>query len=142
MADNAVPQKPGALSIKTAAQLLGLSEVYIRRMIQQGKIKTNRVQVGDSDIWRHEIPADVLEAWRKSSAVHTVRTDGRSKFVMYATAAELNTIKEFIAKSNLGTVIDKANKPEDVQKRYAAQKARRAQKKAEAKAKAKATAVA
>jgi hypothetical protein len=121
-------------SIKSAAAELNLSEVYIRRMIQQGKLPTVKAQVGDSEVWRHEISAEVLEAWRKGASVHTVRTDGRSKFTLYATAAELAAIQQLLTANSIGAVVEKANKPEDVKRRYAKSKIRRAAKKAALKA--------
>ena len=128
-------EKAVTYGIKTAAQKLGLSEVYIRRMIQQGKIQTTKVQVGDSEVWKHEISEATLTAWRNSAGTHTVRQDGRNKFVMYATPEELTALQALATEAKIGAVIEKANKPDDVKKRYAAQKQRRMAKKAEAKAK-------
>jgi excisionase family DNA binding protein len=123
-----------AYSIKEAASELGLSEVYIRRMIQQGKIETQKQQVGDTEVWRHMITAETLNEWRSGSSVHTTRNDGRSKFVCYATASELAAIQDFLKDSGNKAIIEKANKPEDVKRRYAKSKLRRAAKKAELRA--------
>lgn len=129
-------EKPVMFSIKTAAQETGLSEVYIRRAIQMKKLPTQKVQVGDTEVYKHMITKDDLEKWRNGSGTHSVRTDGRNKFVMYATPDELAKIQQFIAEQKIGAVVDKANKPEDVKRRYQAQKARKAAAKAQAKAKA------
>ena len=122
-------------SIKEAAAEYQLSEVYLRRMILQGKIPSKKVPVGDTEILRHVIQKVDLEAWRQNSSVRTVRQDGRGKNLLYATAPELEAIQKFLVSSKNGAVIEKANKPEDVKRRYAAAKVRRLQKKAEAKAK-------
>jgi hypothetical protein len=122
-------KQQSAYSIKAASAELGLSEVYIRRMIQQGKIATTKEQVGDTEVWRHVIAAETLNEWRNGSSVHTTRNDGRSKFVCYATTTELEAISKFLVTSKNGAIIEKANKPEDVKRRYAKSKARRAAKK-------------
>jgi excisionase family DNA binding protein len=116
-------------SIKQAASVLNLSEVYIRRMIQQGKIETTKVQVGDTEVWRHEISEEELTKWRKSASSRTSRNDGRSKFVLYATNDELAKIVKLLEANKINSIIERANKPEDTKRRYQAQKARRAAKK-------------
>lgn len=116
-------------SIKAAASALGLSEVYIRRMIQHGKLATTKVQVGDTEVWRHEIAEAELNKWRKSSSTRTQREDGRNKFVMYATSDELAKIQKLLAANNVHAVIERANKPEETKKRYAKMKAKRLLKK-------------
>jgi excisionase family DNA binding protein len=122
-----------SFTIKEAAIELGLSTVYIRRMIQNGKIATVKTQVGDTEVWRHEIAAAELAKWRKDAGSRTTRTDGRNKYALYATAEELAEINEWLAENENGAIVERANRPEDVKKRYAAQKARKAAKKAAAK---------
>ena len=107
-------------SIKEAAAKLGLSDVYIRRMIHLGKIATTKIQVNETDIWRHQISEETLTKWRNTAGVHTVRSDGRSKFILYATAEELADLQ-----TKTKAIIEKANKPEDVKRRYQAQKVRK-----------------
>jgi excisionase family DNA binding protein len=121
-------------TIKQAAAALDLSEVYVRRMIQQGKLETVRTQVGDTEVWRHEISESTLNEWRKSAGSRSSRSDGRTKFTLYATPDELKTIVELFKANKVQAPIERANKPEDTKRRYAAQKARRAAKKATAKA--------
>ncbi len=129
-------EKAVTYTIKTAAQVSGLSEVYIRRAIQTKKLPTLKVQIEGTEIFRHEIKVEDFEAWRNGAGNHTVRTDGRNKFVLYANPNELAKLNEFLAKEKLGASIEKANKPEDVKRRYLAQKARKVAAKAQAKAKA------
>jgi hypothetical protein len=126
-------------SIKSAAAALDLSEVYIRRMIQQGKLATIKTQIGDTEVWKHEIEEAELNKWRKGAGTRTSRTDGRSKYTLYATAEELKSIQGLLATHKVAAVVERANKPEDTKRRYAAQKARRMAKKAAAKAQAKPT---
>jgi hypothetical protein len=123
-------------SIKDASKALNLSEVYIRRMIQQGKLATTKVQVADTEVWKHMISESTLAAWRKSSSTRTSRNDDRSKFTLYATAAELAQITKLLQSNKIEAIIERANKPEDTKRRYAKAKAARiAKKNAAAKAK-------
>jgi len=124
-------------SIKQAAAELNLSEVYIRRMIQNGKLPTIKTQVGDTEIWRHEIDETTLAKWRSSAQTRTSRNDGRGKYTIYLTKAELARMQSILAEAKMTVPFEKANKPEDVKRRYAQQKARRAAKKAAAKLAAK-----
>lgn len=121
-------------TIKEAAASLNLSEVYVRRMIQQGKLATTKRPVGDTEIWRHEIAAEELTAWRTNASTHTTRNDGRSKNLLYATSEELAKITKLMVENDIEAIIEKANKPEDVKRRYAKSKARRMAKKAAMKA--------
>ena len=125
-----VHMEPKSFSIKAAAAVLGLSEVYVRRMIQSGKLETTKVQVGDTEVWRHEISEETLAAWRKDAGAHTARIDGRNKFVLYATAEELKAIQALFVANKITAPIERANTPEDTKKRYAAQKVKKAAKKA------------
>jgi hypothetical protein len=121
-------------SIKSAAAELNLSEVYIRRMIQTGKLATTKTQVGDTEVWKHMISEETLTAWRKNSSAKTSRDDGRSKFTLYATAAELAQIQKLLQANKVTAIIERANKPEDTKRRYAKAKARRIAAKAAKKA--------
>jgi hypothetical protein len=113
-------------SIKAAANKLNLSEVYIRRLISQDKLETNKVYIS-TQVWRHEITEEALLALEaKHTQTRTMRNDGRNKYTVYANAAEFAKLTQ-IAKVDLPSmIIEKANKPQDTKKRYLAQKAKKA----------------
>jgi hypothetical protein len=121
-------------SIKAAAAELGLSEVYVRRAIQTGKLATTKTQVGDTEVWRHEISEETLNAWRKDAGARSTRTDGRNKYTVYATSEELAAFKAWLVESKSKMVLERANSPEKTKANYQKNKMKRAQKKAQAKA--------
>ena len=115
-------------TIKNVSKRLGLSEVYVRRMIQQGKLETVKVQVSEN-VWRHEIPETVLQEWRNKSSAHTTRTDGRNKYTVYATTDEIEAFKAWLAESGNQMKVMKANPTEVTKKRYQNNKLKRLAKK-------------
>jgi uncharacterized protein (DUF111 family) len=117
-------------SIKEARKELNLSEVYIRRMIQQEKLNTTKVAIS-AEVWKHMISEEDLLAWRKNSNQRSIREDGRNKFVIYANADELAKIQQLLKANNINSPLERANKTEDTKKRYLMQKAKRAAKKAQ-----------
>jgi hypothetical protein len=115
-------------SIKAAAIRLQLSEVYIRRLISQDKLITNKVPVSDN-VWRHEIPeSELLRLEGKHSNIRTQREDGRNKYTLYANLSELAQLQQLAKEAGIGVIIERANKAEDSKRRYLAQKAKKAQK--------------
>ena len=97
-------------SIKEAAELTGLSTVYIRRAILKGKLNSTKVQVGDTSVMRHEISASDLEVWRASVKAAPRREDGRGKFTLYATPEELQKIQDLLEKDGIESPLGRANK--------------------------------
>lgn len=97
------------LSIKAAAAEFGLSECWVRRMVHQGKLEHRRVQVGDTKVTRIEIPRKALEA--RATGTRSRRADGRNKWVMYATPAELDAIQALLGDHDLAVPIARANPP-------------------------------
>jgi hypothetical protein len=114
-------------SIKEAAKWLGLSEVYIRRMIQKEKIATSKQFISEN-VWKHEISEEELISFRKQSSTRTIRADGRNKYTVYANLSEYAQLRKLIEEANLAVITEKANKPEDTKKRYLARKTKKAQK--------------
>jgi hypothetical protein len=111
-------------SIKQAAAALELSEVYIRRMIQQKKIVTVKVMVNES-VWKHMIDESELNRWRKQTSTRSIRSDNRNKYNLYATEAELAEITKLLKANKIESPIERANKPEDIKRRYVNQKIRK-----------------
>jgi peptidyl-tRNA hydrolase len=100
-------------SIKDVCAVTGLSAVYVRRMIQKGKIATTQIEIA-KNTFKHMIDEDVLEAWRKTAKMPTRREDGRAKFNLYATAEELAEIEQLLAERNIETPVVRANKVKQV----------------------------
>jgi len=107
--------KADALSIKEAAEASGLSNVYIRRAILTGKLPSTKVQVGDTEVMRHEIAVEDFNAWRASTASRSRRDDGRGKYTVYASPEEYAEIVELLKEKELETPIGKANDRETIQ---------------------------
>jgi excisionase family DNA binding protein len=107
-------------SIKEVSSLLSLSEVYVRRMIQQGKLKSTLVQINDSEVKKHMIDEKDLEIWRKNSQSHSSRKDDRNKFTIYLNQEELVKVTSLL--KNLNIEIERSNKPQDSKRRYQAMK--------------------
>lgn len=97
------------LSIKDVVEQFELSPVYVRRMIQHGKIKTTKVEIG-KNTFKHMIEKAEIERWRAESVTHSRRADNRSKFVLYATTEELEAIQNLLSENNIEAVINRANK--------------------------------
>jgi hypothetical protein len=114
-------------SIKSAAIELGLSEVYIRRMIQKGQIETTKVAISDN-VWKHMIDEAELAQWRKNTNSRSIREDGRNKFTVYANADEYAQLQKLLEANKLNLPIMRSNDPEKTKKRYLRSKAKRAQK--------------
>ena len=99
-------------TIKELAKTSGFSEVYIRRAVQKGALKTERVKFNENQ-FKHMISAKNWENWRNSRKSRSQRKDGRNKFLTYATPTELAELEALIAKSALkGRIqIVRANPP-------------------------------
>lgn len=99
----------GYLTIKEAAAEFGLSPVWIRRMVHQGKLEVIRVQVGDSKVERIEIARKSIEV--RALGSRTRRDDGRNKFTLYATPEEHTKLIELLAANGIEVPIARANPP-------------------------------
>lgn len=82
--------------IKSGAVYLGCDEMYLRKLIRDGKIKTNLVQIAGTKIWKHEIAEEELKGWKERARTHTSRTDGRNKYTVYANAQEIAAMQEWL----------------------------------------------
>jgi hypothetical protein len=96
------------LGIKEAASKLGLSELYVRNAIRSGKLETTMVPVApDSKTMKHQITVKALEAWRASTSNRSRRDDGRGRFILYATEAELADLRKMLANAKLAVIVQK-----------------------------------
>lgn len=108
------------LGIKEVAAMLGLSQVYVRHAVRNGNLKTTKVPISeDSKTMKHVILVSEIERWRNATGGHSRREDGRSRFLLYATAEELEKVKVLLAKANNGAIIEKQvyvkHQPADVE---------------------------
>lgn len=69
-------------TIKKLAQKFGHSEVYIRRSITQGKLKTTKEKIA-KNTYRHIISEADYKLWRNSTVSRSKRTDNRNKGIIY-----------------------------------------------------------
>lgn len=100
-------------SIKEAAAELGLSVCYVRRMILKGRIQTTQVQIA-TNTFKHQIAESTLNEWRSSVSKRTHRSDGRGKYVMYATPAEYAAAMKLIGEGEIGVEVKRANKVKQI----------------------------
>lgn len=100
--------------IKEICAITGLSPVYVRRMIQHGKIQTTKIEIG-KNTFKHFVSESELNRWRSSTEARTTREDGRNKFVMYATPAEFEAIQKLLGEYDLQTPIRRANKVKELE---------------------------
>jgi hypothetical protein len=112
--------------IKDAAKEAEMSEVYLRRLILQGKVKTTKVNVS-ANVWKHMISEEDLIALKSKMNHHNTREDGRNRFVLYANQDELAKLAEFAKTAKLGFIVTKQNNAEYAKKRYVSLKAKKAQ---------------
>ena len=100
-------------TIRTAANKLGVSEMYIRKCVLEGKIETKQVYFTEKT-WRHEITPEALEKFNKSRGNSPHRRDGRNKFVIYLTKAEEQKVRKLLESANMQNVaklLGRANPP-------------------------------
>jgi excisionase family DNA binding protein len=110
--------KKGYLTIKEAAEEFGLSTVWIRRMVHQGKLETIRVKIGETQVERIEIARKSIEV--RASGSKSRRDDGRNKYVVYATPEEYQHLQETLEDAGLGDLpIARANPPKSKKERDA-----------------------
>ena len=92
-------------TIKQWSVVSGLSEVYIRRMVLKGVIKTTKVEIA-KNTFRHEITQEEFETFR-ATRNNTKREDGRNKFVLYGNLEEIKKVQELLQSNNIEAIIQK-----------------------------------
>ena len=80
-----------AYTIKSLAKKFGHSEVYIRRMITQGKLLTTKEKIA-KNTYRHIISTSDYNAWRASTVTRSKRVDNRNKFTIYLSPVEFKKL--------------------------------------------------
>ena len=94
------------LTINQFCAKTGLSKVYVHRMILDGKIKSEKRMIPNTNIPRNEIEDGELDRFLNRTK-HTKREDGRSRFVLHATSEELQKIQELLESNELGAQVSK-----------------------------------
>ncbi|MCJ7483548.1 MAG: hypothetical protein MUO31_11335 [Thermodesulfovibrionales bacterium] len=92
-----------SFTIREAAHKLAVSEMYLRKMVLEGKLPTTHVAISDK-VWRHEISQAALDAFKARTGNRSSRDDGRNKFVVYMTTAEEKTVRESLKTLKLEAV--------------------------------------
>jgi hypothetical protein len=88
-------------SIRESSIRLEVSEMYLRKMISEGKIQTTQEKVSNSDkVWKHMISEEELLRFKMKTSTKTSRKDNRNKFTIYLTTKEETLLREFL-KENL-----------------------------------------
>lgn len=100
--------------IKQAAELLGYTPQYIRMLIQDGKLVSERVPISPgARVTKHVMTEDFLEQFKKDVQSRTRRDDNRSKWLAYATFAEMLEVITLLEEKGLtevASMIRPANK--------------------------------
>jgi hypothetical protein len=100
---------PKLYGIKDAAEFLGLSVCWVRRAVLAGKIPSEKVEIAKNTL-KHMITEEALVEWRKSLSGRSKRSDGRGKYVLYATPEEHESIQKLIEEGGIEALIQRANK--------------------------------
>ena len=99
------------LTIKSAAEEYDLSQVYIRRAILKGDLPAKKVPISEgATTVRNEFTEKDFLHWRSTRKTRSRRTDGRSKYVHYATDEEELELQALLTKNELNIIVQRANK--------------------------------
>lgn len=102
-----------SLSIRESAKYLGVSEMYLRKKVNDGTLNTHKVNIL-GDIWRHEINKADLDVFKSRTSNRSSRDDGRNKFTMYLSKVEESKLRELLKTNNLVNVeqlLERSNPP-------------------------------
>lgn len=94
--------------IEEVAQIAGLTVGYVRRAIQKGKLATSKVTIANNT-FKHFVSETELNRWRATSETRTQRNDGRNKYTLYGTPAEVAKLMKLIEANKLETPIKRSN---------------------------------
>jgi len=88
-----------------------LSQVYIRRAILKGDLPAKKVPISEgATTVRNEFTEKDFLHWRSTRKTRSRRTDGRSKYVHYATDEEELELQALLTKNELNIIVQRANK--------------------------------
>lgn len=99
--------------IKQISQILQISEMYVRRLILEGKLQSQKIPVkAGSEVMKNVVTEEALKAYSAQPKNHSVRSDKRTKYTLYADDSEIEQIYKLIESAHLGIVIKKTNEGE------------------------------
>jgi len=99
------------LTLKQVCERSGLSMVYVRRCVAQGKLSTTKVEIA-KNTFRHEVDEKDYENFVKTRG-HNGRADGKSKFILYTKVEDLEKILALVKSGELDVEV---NKPKQYKK--------------------------
>ncbi len=94
------------LTINQFCAKTGMSSVYVRRLLLQGKIEHTKDMIPGTNVPRNMIPESEVERFMNRTK-HTKREDGRSRFVLHASMEEIEKIQELLKENELGAQVTK-----------------------------------
>lgn len=104
-------------TIREAAAKLNVSEMYVRKLIKQGKIESDLKAIPGTKIQRHEISEESLEDYANSASNRSSREDGRNKFTAYFTPEEyekvVKILNENMSEYEVESLISRTNPPKN-----------------------------
>ena len=90
-------------SIKELSKMSGLSEVYLRRSISNGKLVTKKVKLNKNQ-FKHIISEESFTEFRKNVSHKSKREDGRNKYTSYLNTQEYESLVKLLKDNGLEEV--------------------------------------
>lgn len=121
-----MPDEKTSFSIDEAAEELGYTKHYLRQLVRKNEIKAALVPISPgARVFKYLISKSELERFRDAPRGRSRRTDGRSKFLFYATFDEAEEVIETLEENGLAELADLiqsanelVNAPQWVKDRY------------------------
>ena len=104
-----VPDRSGEdkVTIREAAKEMGMTEAYVRTLIRTQKLDSHLEPIAfESSVSRHMIYRQDIDNFLTSTPRKTKRTDGRNKYVFYATPSELSSVDAALRAAKLDVMAD------------------------------------
>ena len=99
------------LSIKDVCEEYNLSQVYVRRSILKGKLKSHTITIAKNTT-KHMMFREDVEAWRSLVGEGgSRRDDGRNKYNVYCTQEEYEKLQSLLEETHLELPIQRSNPP-------------------------------
>lgn len=96
------------MNLKTAAQYLNMNVMYVRKLVQSGKIPSQMVQV-KGDVERYEITKEACDAYKAQHISTSRREDGLNKFNLYISMSDQDKVREILTAAGINFDLVKAN---------------------------------
>jgi hypothetical protein len=116
------------ITIHEAALMTGKQDVYIHQLVIKGKLTAEKATVPGTNVPRWNVEKASVLAYFNGGSKHTSRTDGRNKWVIYMTKAELVAVRALLSNNKLAEVALSIVPANDYEKMKAYQAKRKAAK--------------